>query len=235
MSSLNQGSKEIVLPITIDEYFRSYRFDELKKYLDITEKYLEKAKSDFETSANEQAKKLSTANPNLRADEINDILSDEYWRYSERFPRILRNSFLVSAISLLEYEINIICESLKKKQDIRINLNDLRGNTLEQAKLYFKLARLNLTFNDKTWQEINNYYLIRNCIVHNNGLIKGSRYEAKLHAYATRNKITDKLLVFPEVRPHDQIALTDQFCRQVVETIQFFLVELEKNINRKSK
>ena len=108
MSLSNQGSKEFILPITIDEYFRSHRFDELKEYLDITEKYLEKAKSDFETSANEQAKELSTANPDLRTDEINDIHSNDYWRYSERFPRILRNSFLVSAISLLEYEINVI-------------------------------------------------------------------------------------------------------------------------------
>lgn len=231
MSSLNQGSHEIILPITIDEWFRSHRLDELKNYLDVTEKYLQKAKTDFEEWSHEQVKRL----PSEQQQEFYDLYYDDYWRYKEKFPRILRNSFLVSALTLLEYEMNIICRRLKKEQQIPINPSDLRGNTLEQAKLYFKLAELNLTFNDKTWQEINNYYLIRNCIVHNNGLIKGSRYETKLRAYTIRTKITDKLIVFPEVRPHDQIALTDQFCKQVVETIQIFLVELEKNINRKSK
>ena len=226
MNSSNQVSNDIILPITIDEYFRSYRFDELKEYLDITEKYLEKAKSDFETSANEQAKKLSNANPNLRADEINDILSDDYWRYSERFPRILRNSFLVSAISLLEYELNLICNRLKKKYDIRINLNDFKGGTLEQIRKYFKNARLEFQFNNSTWREINNYYKVRNCIVHVNGLIMELEHKDRINliSYLKKKDIISQDTIKQE------IALKKSFCEEVIETIQNFLAELEKKI-----
>jgi len=229
MSSLNQGSREIILPITIDEWFRSYRLDELKKYLDVTEQYLQKAKSDFETSANEQAKKLSTANPNLRADEINDILGEDYWQCAEKFPRILRNSFLVSAISLLEYEVNVVCDRLKKKQDIRISLSDLTGDTLERSRKYFQNAGLELPFNNPSWQEINNYYMVRNCIAHNNGLIRGAKKERALRSYISRKKIISEDTI------KEEIALTPQFCKEVIETIQVFLVELEKNIDLKGK
>ncbi len=227
MISSEQGKKELVLPVTVEEYFRSHRFDELKEYLDVTEKYLQKAKIDFETSANEQAKKLSTANPTFRADEINDILGNDYWRYAETFPRILRSSFLVSAISLLEYEINVICQSLKKKQDIRINLNDLRGDTLERTRKYFQNVGLELPFNNHIWQEINHYYKARNCIVHTNGLIMELQYKDRkdLIPYLTRKGIISEDTIKQE------IALTRSFCEEVIETIQAFLVELEKNIN----
>jgi len=232
MNSSNQGSHEIILPITIDEYFRSYRFDELKKYLDITEKYLEKAKSDFETHLSEQAKKLSTANLSPKElDEINDFYGDEYWRYSERFPRILRNSFLVSAISLLEYEMNVVCERLKKNQDLRISLSDLKGDVLERTRKYCQNAGLELPDNNTTWQDIKHYYKVRNCIVHTNGLVMELQHKDRkeLIPYLNSRRIISQDTIKQE------IALTKQFCEEVIETIQTFLVELEKSINSGSK
>ncbi len=225
-------SPDIVLPITMEEWFRSYRLDELKKYLDITEKYLQKAKSDFEAHLDEQRKKLSTTNLSpIELDEISDFYGDEYWRYSERFPRILRNSFLVSAISLLEYEMNIICNRLKKTQNIRINLSDLRGDTLERIRKYFQNAGFELPFNNPTWQKIKYYSKVRNCIVHTNGLTNELQYKDRkeLLPYITRNGIISQDTIKQE------IALTEQFCKEVVETIQTFFVELEKNINLKSE
>jgi len=232
MNSSNQGSHEIILPITIDEYFRSYRLDELKKYLDITEKYLEKAKSDFKTHLSEQAKKLSTANLSPKElDEINDFYGDEYWSYSERFPRILRNSFLVSAISLLEYEMNVVCERLKKNQGLRISLSDLKGDVLERTRKYCQNAGLELPDNNTTWQDIKHYYKVRNCIVHTNSLVMElQRKDRKeLIPYLNSRRIISQDTIKQE------IALTKQFCEEVIETIQTFLIELEKSINSGSK
>ena len=230
MTSSEQGKKEIVLPVTVEEYFRSFRLTELKEYLDVTEKYLQKAKSDFETSANEQANKLSTANPNLRADEINDILSNDYWRYTETFPRILRSSFLVSVISLFENEVEQISQRIKREREIPINLADLNGNLLNKVKMYCKIADLSISFGNRTWNEINNYYMVRNCIVHNNGFISGFRDEKKMIAYAKEKEIVDRLMAIPSIRPRAIIALSEQFCKEVIQTIQDFLVELEKKI-----
>jgi len=201
----------------------SIGWQELEEYLNMTEKYLIIAKSHFETSANERAKELSAANPDLRADEIDDILSNEYWDYAETFPRIFRSSFFVSAYSLLESKMAIICRQLKKDKQMPISWSDLKGDTLDQFKLYCKLAGLELSYNSKTWQEIQHYCMLRNCIVHNRGLIQGARQERELQAYANRKNIIEDLLVGLSIRSQLQIVLTKEFCKDVTKTIWAFL------------
>jgi len=198
--------------------------DELEGYLKVTEEYLQKAKSDFESHVQEESKKLSTAglSPEER-DEINEFYGEAHWDYAETFPRILRSSFFVSAYSLLEYKMAIICRWLKKDKQIAISWGDLRGSTLDQFKLYCKFAGLDLTYDDQNWQEINNYRRIRNCIVHNRSLIKGSREEKELHAYTESKNIIDDTLIGLSIRPHAQIALTEGFCKEVTKTIWAFL------------
>ena len=214
----------MLLDIQDFEYFRAYaRLDELKKYLDITEKYLQEAKDDFQTWADEKAKKLSPGERN----EFYEFYSDNYWQLSEKFPRILRNSFLVSAHSLLEYEMNLICRRLKKERQIQISWNDLRGDVLERAKLYCKLARLDLPYNDKTWQEINHYSKVRNCIIHKNGLLKEFQNDQDLIAYVTKKGIISQDTI------EQEIALTEQFCAEVIETIQAYLEKLYKALVKK--
>jgi hypothetical protein len=192
--------------------------DELEKYLDITEKYLQKAKDDFEAWINKEMDKLSPKERN----EFGEFYSDTYWEYAETFPRILRSSFFVSAYSLLEHKLAITCGWLKKDKQIPISWSDIRGDTLEQFKLYCKLAHLDLRYDDQNWQEINNYRRIRNCIVHNRGLIEGSTDEKDLRAYAEKKHITDRTLV-GLIRLQDQIALTQEFCNEVTKTIWAFL------------
>jgi len=204
---------------------------ELKKYLNVTEKYLRKAKVEFEAHLNEQNKKLTTADLSYEElDGISEFYGEEYWLYSEKFPRILRNSFLVSAHSLLEYEMNVICKRLRKEQQIPVTLSDLKGDELERVKLFFKNAGLSLDYNGSTWQEINNYYLVRNCIVHNSGLIKGSKREQDLRTYITQKKIISQDTI------QEEVALTEQFCEKVINTMQSFLSEVYKAyINHKER
>ncbi len=214
----------MLLAIQDFEYFRAYaRLDELKKYLDITEKYLQKAKAEFKAWSDERVKEL----PAEQHQEFYDFYQDDYWQYAEKFPRILRNSFLVSAHSLLEYEMNVICRRLKKEHQIPISWNDLRGDVLERAKLYCKLARLDLPYNDKTWQEINHYSKVRNCIIHKNGLLKEFQDDQDLIAYVTKKGIISQDTI------EQELALTEQFCAEVVETIQAFLEKLYKAVVKK--
>ena len=215
----------MLLSIQDFDYFIAYlRLDELRKYLDVTEKYLRKAKDEFKSWADEEVKKL----PPQQQSEFYDFYSDEYWRHEERFPRILRNSFLVSALSLLEHEIHVICIKLKKEGRITISLSDLKGDTLEQTKRFFQLAGLKLRYDGQIWQEINNYYLIRNCIVHNSSLIKGYKDEKKLRTYITQKGVVSKDTI------EEEVALTGQYCEEVITTMQNFLDEVYKDyINHK--
>lgn len=158
--------------------------------------------------------------PPEERDEFGEFYSDTYWDYAETFPTILRNSFLVSTYSLLEQKMAFICEQLQKDKSLTVSWKDLKGDTLEQFKKYCNLASLPLSFNNQAWQEINNYSLVRNCIVHNNGLIEGFREERKLHAYAKAKNIISKELI------RKQIILTEQFCEEVIKTIKAFLIKV---------
>lgn len=199
---------------------------ELEDYLKITEKYLQLAKEEFEASANKQAEELSAANPELRPDEIWDILNDDYWRYDETYPRTLRSSFFVFAYSLLEYKMDIICKQLKKDKQINISWNDLKGSTLDQFKLYCKLSGLKLSYNSELWQEIRYYSLLCNCIVHNNGSIAEFKHEKILISYAKKKEIIDREMLLPSIRPWAVVALSEQFCKEVINTMLTFLKDV---------
>ena len=209
---------QFILPITLEEYLRSHRMDELKQYLEVTETYLAKAGRDFEASIYARANKL----PEEERNEFLDFNLDDIWQHQEIFPRILRNSLFLAIISLLEFEIGDLCRTLKKSKDIRINLSDLKGDILEQVKIYLNNARLEHVSLNPFWQDINNYYLVRNCIAHNHGVIKGAGKEQALRDYLGKKGIISKDTIIEEV------ALTSQFCNEVVEKIQNFLVELSK-------
>ena len=199
-------------------------FDELERYLEITEEYLKKAKAEFETRLDKESKALL---PEER-DEFNESYEQEYWDYEETFPRILRSSFFVSAYSLMESKMAIICKQLEKDKQIPISWSDLKGDTLDQFKLYCKLAGLELSYDSMDWQEIQNYCMLRNCIVHNRGLIRGARKESKLQAYADRKSIIENVLVGLSIRSQPQIALTKEFCKGVTNTIWAFLSNVLK-------
>ncbi len=199
-------------------------FSEFEKYLKITEEYLQKAVRDFETHVQEQTRKISTANISPQElDEINESYGEEHWNYTETFPRILRSSFFVSAYSLLEYKMATICKRLKKDKQLPISWSDLKGDTLGQFKLYCKLSGLELSYNSKTWQEIQHYSRLRNCIVHNRGLIEGAKQEKELYAYANRKHIIQDSMLGLSIRPRAQVALTEDFCKEVTKALWAFL------------
>lgn len=193
--------------------------DELEGYLKVTEEYLQKARSEFNTRLDEELKLI----PSEERDEFNEFYGELDWNYAEVFPRIMRSSFFVAAYSLLEHKMDIICMYIQKEQGIPTNWRDSRGSTIDQFKRYCKRAGLSLTYDDQNWQEINNYRIIRNCIVHNRGLIKGVRQERELQAYANRKNIIEDLMVGLSIRSQLQIVLTKEYCKDVTKTIWAFL------------
>ncbi len=204
--------------------------DELEEYLKITEEYLHKAKTDFETWFDEKTRGFTPKERN----EFYELYGADYWQYAETFPRILRNSLFVSAYSLLEYEMAVICKWLKKDKQLPISLSDLRGDTPDQFKNYCKLACLEFPFNSRPWQEINNYRRIRNCIVHNRGLIK--EFQDKDNK-GFISYLTKKGVILQDTNDQE-IALTEQFCKEVVKTIADFLnkvVEAHDSQSRSEK
>jgi hypothetical protein len=206
------------LILDLEYIIASSRWDDLEEFLTKLEESLQKALVEFEAKYYKEVKKFTPA----QRQEFDDLYAEDYWRYGVGFPRILRNSFLVSACSLLEYEIGMICKRLQQKKKIPISCSDLRGDVLERAKLYCKLVGLDFPADDSTWQEVNHYIKVRNCVVHKNGLLKEFQGDKDLISYITRKGIISQDTI------EQEIALTEQFCRDVVKTMRKFLEELHK-------
>jgi len=188
---------------------------ELEEYLKTTEKYLLDVTTDRGAWLDEQAEAL----PPEERNEFYERNIDFYRAYADIFPMILRNSFLVSALSLLDHKMWRFYKQLKRENLIQSSWDNIKGSFFEPFKKCCKEARLPLSFGDTTWQEIKKYYLVRNCIVHNSGLIKGAKHEQQLRAYvAKRNLISNDTI-------QEEIALTEKFCEEVIKTIRAFLMK----------
>ena len=196
------------------------RFNQLENYLKTTEEYLIKAKTEFEADFDDQVNKLSSLEERK---EFAEYYFNGYEDYDETYPEILRSSFLVSALFLLEHEMWRFYIQLKRGNLIQSSWDNAKDNFLERFKKCCKEARLPLSFGDTTWQEIQRYYLVRNCVVHNSGFIRGFNKEKDLLPYAIEKNITKEVMSFPETRTQTQIALTEHFCREVISTMWAFL------------
>lgn len=212
-------SKRIIT--STEEAAISSEWESLKQYLSMMESYLESTREKFIDWVKEQEDKL----PPQQRHGFNDEYIEDIVNYYEEFPRILRNSFLVSAHSVLEYDIDIICKKLKEMQEIPINISDLHGNILKRAKLYWSLAKLHFPCDEKTWQEINNYSQVRNCIAHDNGLLQED--DKNLIIYVKKKGIISNST------DERRIVLTKQFCEEALQTMQNFVITLYESLQHK--
>ena len=87
---------------------------------------------------------------------------------------ILRQSTIISLYILLETEMDVYCKTFKKHSGGQITLSDFKGDLLERFKTYSKkVIEIPFDFGSSLWQFIIGLHEVRNCLVHNNGIIEG--------------------------------------------------------------
>lgn len=105
-------------------------------------------------------------------DAVGAIAEDRIDLYKHLYTQLVCESFIISCVIFLEQEIKIFSEGLMFTLSLNLNMSDLRGSLLERFKKYCQnMANLNLDFSSKKWQDITAIMEIRNCLVHNSGLI----------------------------------------------------------------
>ena len=146
------------------------------------------------------------------------------------------HSSLVSLYSLLEKNLNQICDQVKKDVGFNIGLEDFAGqNIIKTSKVYLaKLVKIDFDKIDKEWIEITNYQKIRNLIVHQNSQLKSietNHENQKLirsfdieidnatHNFYIRNRIViDKFLKIIEKFIFE---ILDQLSKKEIKNIEF--------------
>lgn len=196
--------------------FLKWHIDDFHRYINILEKLLQQNLDGFVKKSEDELKKY-THDPELGI--IEDDMSYEYWQLAETFPKILRNSLLITCYSFLEYQLIEICKSQKGKKSLQVDVTDLSGKGVERSRNYLKkVAGIDFA-EDVSWSEIRHITLIRNFIVHKNGILDNSENAKKIRAYI--DKRSDISL-----DERNTIILGANYCRHVINILETFLTAL---------
>jgi hypothetical protein len=96
----------------------------------------------------------------------------EYAKFGESFPSILYNSIYVSAWAFMEQEIKGYCRAIQKIMKLDIGLSDINGALIDRFNKYTKsILGLKYGFEGHFIEDMKAMYEIRNCLVHNDGII----------------------------------------------------------------
>ncbi len=137
------------------------------------------------------------------------------------FENTIFSSFFVTIYFYLESELTRYCRDLEKKHQEKLSLSDIVGNGVQRAITYLvKVQHIDFSLgNSKEWEKIQNYNVLRNCIVHNQGMLDES---------FDKNQ-REKLLKFIQ-RPNSNLQvkyklciLNKDFCLESLDTIKLFL------------
>lgn len=145
----------------------SYEMWALGEQLRVTESQLEflREESEVQTSA-----KIREAGV-----EDDPIEAQSMWRehaeiHDRVLPRLLRGSFLVALFAAYEASIKKVAAQLQAWGEHRLELDDLRGDSLRAARRYFEeVLRVPLVADNVTWERLMMLSVLRNVYAHANG------------------------------------------------------------------
>jgi hypothetical protein len=150
--------------------------------------------------------------------------AEEYYRYEQlemmaEFTNILRKSFFASLYGFFESWLIAECRSLRRKRAKTSPTPDFGSDITGRVKTYLtRELQIAFPFGDSPeWNEIQGYRTLRNCIVHNEGKVTGSRREADIRQY-----IGQKTTLSLSAGAAEKVILHKGFCEEVLDTIEKF-------------
>jgi hypothetical protein len=197
------------------------RINELKDYLDIVIKQLGIMAKEYSRNVDEQAKKIVDE---TEKDEFIEYSGEQYWDYTKTYPRILLNSFLVAAYSLLESEIYAVATFIGRKQKQLFDVTDFGGRDyLRIATNYISKVSGVKAQDFKTWNFVDDARQIRNIIVHSNGKLVNQHDFDLSKQYGLVN---DSIFEFPSIRTTVFLSITHEYCHLFLKSMGEFFSEL---------
>lgn len=91
------------------------------------------------------------------------------WEMVDEFAFTLRKTFFVNLYGFWESQLHLLCRSLKNYNDNMPLPGDVKAFGPEKAKPF--LHEIGFPLGTGTWNEIDGYRVLRNCINHHNGQI----------------------------------------------------------------
>ncbi|MBY8164464.1 hypothetical protein KW506_19295 [Vibrio fluvialis] len=135
------------------------------------------------------------------------------------FPSIQRRAEVIISYSLLEHQMQQICEFIEKELDSIIKLKDLASNgIIDQCQKYLeKVVLVSFPKQEAAWKEILFIQQIRNIFVHADGTVKTGNNA--LRGYISQNKYLD-------ISNDNKVVLLAGFTVHCVDVYCHFLTDL---------
>lgn len=183
-----------------------YYIDELKEFLIEFQKYIE------------------VTNIQLASDRITSHDSEHLEQMKHSFEHshgsILRESSIISLYIQLERSIDGFCNNFKKFSGSKIGLSDFRGDILDRFKKYsVKVMDLGYDFSSSQWQYIVGLHEIRNCLVHNSGVVEGYNKRAVIDSFI---KLQKSISLYDNY----SLEITFEGCMTAISMVEEFLKTL---------
>ncbi|WP_273977324.1 hypothetical protein [Vibrio parahaemolyticus] len=140
------------------------------------------------------------------------------------FPSIQRRAEVIVSYSVLEHQMQQICESIEKELDSLIKLKDLASNgIIDQCQKYLeKVALVPFPKKEAAWKEILFIQQIRNSLVHADGVVKTGN--KALRGYINQNKYLD-------ISNVNKVVLLSGFTVHCVDVYCHFLTDLYVSVS----
>lgn len=192
----------------------------------------------------EFTERLEIENRNRQKEFDKNYWLKHYDVYTEIYPGLFNNSFIILACALFEYQIKKVCALIEEEHKAPLEWDDMEGTVLLKTRRYLGIAGVILKDDppriglsppnfvptevfDKDriimkvfWQELENYFKVRNCIAHNNGEVERLRYPDKVIEYASR------MGILVDENGQRKLSLNQVFNKEVCGTMMKFFNRL---------
>jgi hypothetical protein len=152
---------------------------------------------------------------------------EEEHKLEDIFPNMLRRWFFIAIYSLIERQLNEICREQERSKGLSKPLEKVDrppDQSIRRAKKYLMdVAKIRFPESSE-WDELLKYQKLRNCIVHNEGKLKGMR---KLEDKEELKQYIEDSHDFLALNSDgDEIIFRKGFCEKVLQVSRRFFTDL---------
>lgn len=191
------------------------QYDTYKEHAKKVDRFLESEAIEFKTRVETLAQEMESYE---RAEYLEDM-SEQFRELKFELPSIQRRAELITIYTVLEHQIQKICQVYEKTLENPVKVKDLGSNgIIDQCRKYLeKVALVDFPSKHASWIEITKIQQLRNCVVHADGLVKSGNNE--LRGYIKGNN-------YLNLERNDKIVIQSGYSEHCINVFCDFLTEL---------
>ena len=125
------------------------------------------------------------------------------YKYNCIIPRYYWGTFLVSLYAVFEIGIIEIANEIQKAKNLKIAIDDIKGNFLDRSKKYYEhILEFDLYQNNSDWEQINHLKHVRHAFAHTNGRANMLKTSIRKNISILENQTNGIIIWFDYIIPN---------------------------------